>query len=68
LTIKGVSLFSWQFEAATVREADLAKALELARNFPSLFPVAERYQASDYLRALEHTYRRGRAGMVLFAF
>jgi NADPH:quinone reductase-like Zn-dependent oxidoreductase len=68
LTIKGVSLFSWQFEAATVREADLAKALELARNFPGLFPVAERYQASDYLGALEHTYRRGRTGMVLLAF
>lgn len=47
---------------------DVAKALELARNFPSLFPVAERYQASDYLGALEHTYRRGRTGMVLLAF
>lgn len=68
LTIKGVSLFSWQFEAAAVHDADLAKALELARNFPSLFPIAERYQASDYLGALEHTYRRGRAGMVLLAF
>jgi NADPH:quinone reductase-like Zn-dependent oxidoreductase len=68
LTIKGVSLFSWQLEPAAVHEADVAKALELARNFPSLFPVAERYQASDYLGALEHTYRRGRTGMVLLAF
>src|SRR5258707_1156434 len=57
LTIKGVSLFSWQFEPAAVHDADLAQALQLARNFPSLFPVAERYQASDYLGALEHTYR-----------
>jgi NADPH2:quinone reductase len=68
LTIKGVSLFSWQFEAATVREADLAKALELARNFPSLFAVAERYQAGDYLEALEHANRRGKTGTVLLAF
>lgn len=68
LTIKGVSLLSWQFEPATARNADLAKALELARNFPSLFPVAERYQASDYLGALEHAYRRGKTGTVLLAF
>jgi NADPH2:quinone reductase len=68
LTIKGVSLFSWQFEPAAVREADLAKALELAGNFPSLFPIAERYQASDYLGALEHVYRRGKTGTVLLAF
>ncbi|MGF6597804.1 NADPH2:quinone reductase [Paraburkholderia sp. GAS448] len=68
LTIKGVSLFSWQFEAATVREADLAKALELARNFPSLFPVAGRYQGGDYLGAIEHANRRGKTGMVLLAF
>ncbi|MFP3569760.1 zinc-binding dehydrogenase [Paraburkholderia sp. SIMBA_030] len=68
LTIKGVSLFSWQYEPATVRSADLAKALELARNFPNLFPVAQRYQAGEYLRALEHTGRRGKTGMVLLAF
>ncbi|MEW9584235.1 zinc-binding dehydrogenase [Paraburkholderia sp. DGU8] len=68
LTIKGVSLFSWQLEPAAVHEADVAKALELARNFPSLFPVAERYQSSNYLEALEHTYRRGRTGTVLLAF
>jgi NADPH:quinone reductase len=68
LTIKGVSLFNWQFEPATLREADLAKALELARSFPNLFPVAERYQASDYLGALEHAYRRGKTGAVLLAF
>ncbi|MFP3558793.1 zinc-binding dehydrogenase [Paraburkholderia sp. SIMBA_049] len=68
LTIKGVSLFSWQFEPAAVREADLAKALELARNFPNLFPVAERYPALDYQGALEHANRRGKTGMVLLAF
>jgi hypothetical protein len=59
---------SSQFEPAAVRDADVAEALELARNFPSLFPVAGRYQASDYLGALEHTYRRGSTGMVLLAF
>jgi NADPH2:quinone reductase len=68
LTIKGVSLSSWQFEPATVRDADLAKALELARNFPNLFPVAKQYQASHYLGALEHAYRRGKTGTVLLAF
>ncbi|TKC88711.1 alcohol dehydrogenase [Trinickia terrae] len=68
LTIKGVSLFSWQFEPAAVRNADLAKALELAHNFPSLFPVAERYPAADYLAALEHAGRRGKTGTVLLAF
>jgi NADPH:quinone reductase-like Zn-dependent oxidoreductase len=68
LTIKGVSMFSWQFEPAAVRETDLAKALELARNFPNLFPVAERYQASDFRDALEHANRRGKSGTVLFAF
>ena len=68
LTIKGVSLFNWQFEPASVRDADVAKALELARDFPSLFPVAERYQASDYLGAVEHASRRGKSGTVLLAF
>jgi NADPH2:quinone reductase len=68
LTIKGVSLFNWQFEPATLREADLAKALELARSFPNLFPVAQRYPASDYQRALEHASRRGKTGTVLLSF
>lgn len=68
LTIKGVSLFSWQFEPAARGEADVAKALELARGFPSLFPVAQRYPASDYQRALEHAVRRGKTGTVLLGF
>ena len=67
LSIKGVSLFNWQFEPATLREADLAKALELARGFPNLFPVAERYQASHYQQALEHARRRGKTGTVLLS-
>jgi NADPH:quinone reductase-like Zn-dependent oxidoreductase len=68
LTIKGVSMISWQLEPVAVREADLTKALELAGSFPSLFPVAERYQASDFLGALEHANRRGKTGTVLLAF
>lgn len=68
LTIMGVSLFSWQSEPATVREVDLAKALELARDFPNLFPVAQRYPASDYRAALEHAHRRGKTGTVLLTF
>lgn len=68
LTITGVSLFNWQFEPATVRAADLDKALELARNFPGLFPIAERYQASHYPEAIAHACRRGKTGMVLLAF
>ncbi len=68
LTVKGVSLFAWQFEPAAVRQADVAKAIELARNFPALFPVAKRYPAADYRQALEHTVRRGKTGTVLLAF
>jgi NADPH2:quinone reductase len=68
LTIKGISLFSWQSEPVTVREADLAKALELARDFPNLFPVAQRYLARDYRAALEHAQRRGKTGTVLLTF
>jgi NADPH:quinone reductase-like Zn-dependent oxidoreductase len=68
LTIKGVSLYSWQFESVAVRDADLAKALELARDFPGLFSVAEQYQAADYHVALERACRRGKTGTVLLTF
>lgn len=68
LTIKGVSLFNWQFEPEAVRDADLAKVLELAREHPHLFPVADRYSAADYTGAIAHAVRRGKTGTVLLRF
>ena len=65
LTMKGVSVGSWASLADTLRAADVATTIELARTAPDLFAVAAEYDLSEISKAVVHAEQPGRTGTVL---
>lgn len=68
LTLKGVVLDSWMQQPPDQRKADIALALQLAREAGTLFEVAERFKPSQIAEAVARVTRPGRAGVVLLDF
>ena len=68
LTLKGVVLGSWMLQPPEQRKADIALALRLASESPTLFEIAERYPPSRIADAVAHVGRAGRAGVILIDF
>ena len=68
LTLKGVLLGSWMLQPPEQRKADVALALRLASESPTLFEIAERYPPSRIADAVAHVGRAGHAGVVLIDF
>jgi len=63
-----VFLGQWARQPPEQRKADIALALQLAREPESLFEVAERYPPSRISNAVAHISQAGRVGVVLFDF
>ena len=68
LTLKGVVLGSWMLQPPEQRKADIALALRLASESPTLFEIVERYPPSRIADAVAHVGRAGRAGVILIDF
>jgi NADPH:quinone reductase-like Zn-dependent oxidoreductase len=65
ISIFGVTVGSWAALPEAQRAQDLALALQLAADHPTLFPVAARYDLADARAAAAHVERPGKAGVVL---
>jgi NADPH:quinone reductase-like Zn-dependent oxidoreductase len=65
IALKSVSIMSWFRLTQDEKQKDFELALSLAKNHPELFEVAHEYEFGDFQRAIQHTSRPGKTGIVL---
>jgi NADPH:quinone reductase-like Zn-dependent oxidoreductase len=65
IALKSVSIMSWFRLQEDNKQKDFELALSLAKNHPELFEVAHEYEFGDFQKAIQHTSRQGKTGIVL---
>jgi len=65
IALKSMSIMSWFRLTQDEKQKDFELALNLAKNHPELFEVAQEYEFADFQKAIQHASRPGKTGIVL---
>jgi NADPH:quinone reductase-like Zn-dependent oxidoreductase len=65
VALKSIHIASWFRLPPDEKQRDFELALDLAKNHPSLFQVAQEFGFDDFQEAIQHVFTPGKSGIVL---